>query len=74
MDSQLLICYWNSRGEIMPRINVNEELVAKLDYVRSCVMIKELKKNNRKPKKLSNTDILNEALCLYAEKHGISIE
>jgi hypothetical protein len=57
----------------MPRINVDEEVVAKLDYVRSCVIIKELK-NNNKPKKLSNTDILNEALFLYAEKHGISIE
>jgi hypothetical protein len=57
----------------MPRINVDEELVTKLEYVRSNVAFQLLKKN-KKLKKITNTDIINEALNLYAEKHDIPIE
>jgi hypothetical protein len=41
--------------------------------MRSKVALRHLKEN-KKFKKVSNTDILNEALQLFAEKHGISIE
>jgi len=57
----------------MARIQVDEELVVKLDFMRSKVALRHLKEN-KKFKKVSNTDILNEALQLFAEKHGISIE
>jgi hypothetical protein len=57
----------------MARIQVDEELVVKLDLMRSKVALRHLKEN-KKFKKVSNTDILNEALQLFAEKHGISIE
>ena len=65
--------YYCFGGENMPRINVDEELVTKLEYVRSNVAFQLLKKN-KKLKKITNTDIINEALNLYAEKHDIPIE